>query len=121
MQRPTNSTYNHITGDVPIVSKSVIEINGSEVIPDEEYYAVAICPMLTLSSPMGILKHVPSTTHPINCFPEGANAQQGVYDCKECCTGSYVWLTTTDGDIASICIGDDCTNHNEDGFQDVYP
>ena len=35
--------------------------------------------------------------------------------------GSYVWITITEWDIASICIGDECANHNEDGFQDVFP
>ena len=121
MQRPTNLSYYHTIGEVPIVNNTVIEVNGTNVAPDKKYYVVAICPLLTSSTPKGILKMVPATTHPNNCIMQGANAETSVTACLNRCEGSYVWLTTTDGDIASICIGDECANHNEDGFQDVYP
>lgn len=121
MGRPTDLSYNHTIGEVPIVNNTVIEVSGWDSIPDKEYSIVAICPLLTSSSPKGILKQVPASVHPRNCLLEGANAELNVTDCSANCTGSYVWLTTTDGDIAAICIGDKCTAHGEDGFQDVYP
>lgn len=119
MTRPTDPSYNHKIGEVPIVNESFIEVNGSYVIPGEDYYVIAICPLLTSSTPKGILKNVPITAHPSNCLSEGANAEVNVTDCE--CTGSYMWLTTKTGDIASICIGWGCTANGEDGFHDVYP
>lgn len=122
MQRPTDPTYNHTTGDVPIVNnKSVIAVNGTMVVQGEEYYVVAVCPLLESSSPPGILKLVPEVVHPRNCLAEGANAKPGVVDCAVDCTGSYIWLTTINGDIASICIGAECEAHGEDGYEGVYP
>ncbi len=121
MTRPTDPAYNHTLGEVPIVNRSAIAVNGSEVVQGEEYYVVAVCPLLTSSRPRGILKWLPDTAHPRNCLPEGANAQPNVTDCLNKCNGSYVWLTTINGDVASICIGENCANHNMDGFQDVYP
>ena len=121
MTRPNDSSYNHMLMDVPIVNRSIIMVNGSEVLQGEEYYVVAVCPLLRSSSPPGILKRVPPSVHPRNCLPEGANAQPNVTDCAVNCTGSYVWLTTFNGDTASICIGAECAEHGEDGFQDVYP
>jgi|GEM_PF-801484 len=110
---------NNAAAGVPIVNMSVFAVNGSMVIPSEDYYVAAICPLLTSSKPAGILKQVPATVHSRNCFPDGANAQPNVTNCSGC--GSYLWLTTLNGDVASICIGDECTAHNEDGYQCVYP
>ena len=84
MKRPTNLSYYHTIGEVPIVNNTVVEVNGSGVIPDEDYYVVAVCPLLTVSNPKGILKHVPVMTHSRNCLLEGANAQLGAYDCAHC-------------------------------------
>lgn len=111
--------FNNTTVSVPIVNMSVFTVNGSEVVLGEDYYVVAICPLLTSSKPKGILKQVPATAHSRNCFPDGANAQPNVTNCSG--YGSYLWLTTLNGDIASICIGDECTAHNEDSYQCVYP
>jgi len=131
MQLPSNATYNHTLGEVPVVNTTIIavhEMNESnprhdcyEVIPGENYYVIAICPLLQTSMPKGILKDVPETVHHRNCLPEGANAQPNVNACLNRCTGSYVWLTTDQGNIASICIGEECEAHGEDGYQDVYP
>jgi len=121
MTRPNDPSYNHKIGEVPIVNESFIEVNGSYVIPGEGYYVIAICPLLTSSKPKGILKNLPITAHPSNCLLEGANAEPNVTVCLNQCTGSYLWLTTKAGDIASVCIGRDCTANGEDGFQEIYP
>ena len=130
MQRPDDPSYNHTYGDVPIVNESAFTVNESVTCPggvpsDEDYYVIAICPLLTSSEPMGILRNVPATAHPKNCFPDGANAQPGVTACMNQCvnqyTGHYLWLTTLNGDVASICLGEECEEHGEDGFQCVYP
>ena len=121
MTRATDLSYNYTTGDVPIVNKTVIAVNGSKVVPDEDYYVIAVCPMLVDSQPRGILKNVPYDVHPRNCILEGANAEAGVVNCSEDCTGNYVWLTTINGDIASICIGGECEAHGEDGRQIPLP
>ena len=130
MEMSTNVSFNHTQGEALIVNKSVIGVNVTEVIPDKEYYVIAVFPMLTSSQPQGILKVAPpATAHPRNCFRSGANAEPNVTICaveRLChyfhnCSGSYVWLTTKDGDIASICIGAECEAHGEDGYQDVYP
>ena len=131
MQRPDDPSYNHTQGEVPIVNESVFIVNESVTCPQsvttsgKDYYVIAICPLLTSSEPMGILRNVPATAHPKNCFPDGANAQPGVTACMNQCvnqyTGHYLWLTTLNGDVASICLGEDCEAHGEDGFQCVYP
>ena len=121
MIRPTDLTYNHTTGEVPIVNKTVIAVSGLDLYPDEDHYVIAICSLLVNSSPPGILKQVPQSVHPRNCLPDGANAQPNVTDCAINCTGSYVWLTTDMGDVTSICIGAECEAHGEDGYQGVYP
>ena len=121
MIRPTDPSYNHRIGEVPIVNASIIEVNGSYVIPGEEYYVIALCPLLTSSSPKGILKGVPITAHPSNCLFKGANAEPNVTTCLNQCAGSYLWLTTSSGAVASICIGESCEAHGEDGFQYNYP
>ena len=125
MQRSGDPPYNYEYGDVPIVNESVVRVNVSttncryEIYPDEDYYVIAVCPLLTRATPRGILREVPRTAHPMNCRPEGANVEVNVTDCN--CTGSYVWLTTKDGDIASICMGEDCREHGEDSFQYTLP
>lgn len=118
MTRPSDPSYNHTIGEVPIVNESIVEVNGSQVITGEDYYIVAVCPLLMSSFPKGILKNVPDGyVHPRNCFPDGANAQPNVTDCLNKCNGSYAWLTTINGDVSSICIGDECQAHGEDGDQ----
>lgn len=122
MTRPSDAAYNHTIGEVPITAANATAVNGSEVIPGELYYTVAICPMLTSSFPKGILKEVPSTVHSDNGAASGANAEMNVSVCLNQCTGSYEWLTTQTGDVASICHGADCTlPGGEDGFRDAYP
>lgn len=130
MEMPTNVSFNHTQGEVPIVNNSVMGVNGTEIIPDEEYYVIAVFPLLTSSQPQGILKAAPpATAHPRNCFRSGANAEPNVTICaveRLChyfhnCSGSYVWLTTINGDVASICIGEECEARGEDGYQGVYP
>ena len=133
MALPTNVSFNHTQGEVPVVNKSIVTVYSSSDarwrrIPDKEYHVIAMFPMITISQPQGILKSVPATAHPRNCFPEGANAQPNVtlptvdYELSRYkCSGSYLWLTTINGDVASICVGEDCTANGEDGFQGVYP
>jgi len=121
MTRPSDPSYHHTIGDVPVVNYDAFEVNGSEVIPGKDYYPIAICPLLTGSYPMGILKDAPPSANLMNCLDNGANAETGMASCQASCTGSYIWLTTEDGDIASVCIGDDCNAENRDGFQVAYP
>jgi hypothetical protein len=108
-------------GESPIVNSTVISVNGSKVIEGKDYYVIAVCRLVGSNSRNGVSENALSLVHARNCLPEGANAEPYATNCLNRCEGSYVWLTTTDGEIASICVGPDCTNHNEDGFQDVYP
>jgi hypothetical protein len=110
--------YLPLLGQPPTLNASVITVDN------KEYYTVAICPLLTSSflwTTRGILEDIPNTVHYRNCLPEGDNARPNVTDCSINCSGSYVWLTTITGDIASICVGERCKAHGEDGYQDVYP
>jgi hypothetical protein len=131
MTMPTDPTYHHTIGDVPITCGTCLdsgaippEINGSEIIPNESYCPVAMCPLLTSSFPMGILKGIPASTNASNCVDCGANAELGI---DLTCPGSdpgghYVWYTTPNGSIASVCIGPECTKESHwDGYQGVYP
>lgn len=106
---------------IPIINSSLIIVNGSEVFKSKGYHVIAMCPLLGSSYPKGVLYGVPPTTHKKNCIKEGDNIGSQVTDCAADCTGSYLWLTTEDGDIASICIGEGCAAHGEDGYQGVYP
>jgi prepilin-type N-terminal cleavage/methylation domain-containing protein len=135
MTRPTDMTYNHTIGEVPLTGGGCLdasavppEINGSDVIPGELYCPVAVCTLTTSSFPKGILKQIPATVHNSNCVSTGANAEDGVD--AQCIAsgdagsldGHYVWYATSTGDCASVCLGAECTNPNtEDGFQDIYP
>lgn len=117
--RPSDPSYHHTFGDVPVVNDDAVEVSGGQVIAGKDYYVIAMCPLLVTSSPRGILKSVPDTAHPDNCVKQGANTEPGMASCQG--GGSYIWLTTEDGDIASVCIGDDCYTENRDGFQGAYP
>jgi hypothetical protein len=103
-------------GAVPIVNNSVVNVSGWNVIEGENYYVIAACPLLDT------FEFLPATLEAGNCASGGANGE----GCKAC-NGSYRWLTTSSGDIASICIDQysqyygKCDAHNESGFQDVYP
>ena len=108
-------------GEAPIVNSTVISVNGSNVLESEDYYAIAVCRLLGSTSSGDIMKNLIYVTHSRNCVAEGANAEPYATNCLNQCTGSYVWLTTINGNIASICMGDECTAHGEDGFQDVWP
>jgi len=137
MTRPTDDTYGHTIGEVPITGGASlnaavlvvpIEIQGPGVIQSakgEVYHPIAICPLLTSSFPQGILKQIPATVNALNQVATGANAEAGVDG--SCIApadneGSYVWYTTLTGDCASVCLGAECTNPADtNGFQDVYP
>jgi prepilin-type N-terminal cleavage/methylation domain-containing protein len=141
MTRPTDATYNHVIGQVPVGVAGTLNgaagapapnISGPGVIQTatgEIYYVVAICPLLTSSFPQGILKNVPPTVNSINQDATGgagvnANAEVGVdTNCVDGDNGgSYGWYTTLTGDVASVCLhATDCANTGMNGFQDVYP
>lgn len=126
MTRPTDDTYNHVIGETPKTAANAtlaVDINGSEVIPGETYYEVAICPLLTTSYPKGILKQIPATINASNQANTGANAEPQVdANCVGADNGGhYLWLATASGDVVSLCVGGECTNADMDGFQDVYP
>ena len=138
MTRPTDDTYNHEIGEVPITNAVGIldtAITGDDVITGQTYYTVAICPLTTSSFPQGILKQIPSTvnvSNQDNAGGAGANANAEVGVDANCVAplleldpdnnaGHYTWLTTRSGDVLSICTGVDCANLMWDGFQDVYP
>ncbi len=108
MTRPSDPSYHHTIGDVPLVNHLPPGVTSSSMVPGQDYYVIAMCPLLTSSNPMGILSSVPASVHPRNCAHEGANAEPGVADCSADCTGSYLWLTTSYGDVVGVCMGDDC-------------
>ena len=140
MTRPTDMTYNHTIGEVPLIDPTgasnstvgCVGVNGSDVLCQQTYYLIALCPLTTNSFPKGILKQVPATAHSSNLADAGANSEDGA---DQTCVGTaqqdaghYAWYTTDGGDILSICMGTDCTNGPNaantsvlDGFQDVYP
>jgi len=138
MTRPTDSTYNHVIGEVPKTNAAVIAgagLTGEEVLA-QDYYTIAICPLMTTSFPAGILKTMPATVNVSNQLTAGgagfnANAEVGVdATCQAAAAvadpndngGHYKWLTTDSGDVISVCLGAECANPNTwDGFQDVYP
>jgi hypothetical protein len=121
MIRPSDPSYHHAVGDVPLVNDDAVEVSGGQVKAGQDYYVIAICPLITSSSPRGMLHGVPDSVHPDNCVQQGANAEPGMAACQAQCTGSYIWLITENGDIASVCVGDDCNAENRDGFQVAYP
>jgi hypothetical protein len=133
MTRPTDDTYNHVIGEVPVTAAAGVnasDINGSEVIPAEVYYVVAMCPLTTNAFPKGILKQVPATAATGNMANSGANAEAGAdasclaAGADATADGHYLWYTTDSGDVVSLCqdlAAGDCTNLMMDGFQDVYP
>jgi len=140
MTRPTDPTYAHTIGQVPVVdwntSVPAATWNDSpEVIPGENYYLVAICPLTVNAFPKGILKQVPATAHPSNLATNAGGANQEAYgaDNVSCLdvvdgTGHYAWYTTDSGDVVSVCIGAECAHGIGgaeagwmDGFQDIYP
>ena len=121
MTRPTDPSYHHTIGDLPVVNYDAFEVNGSEVIPGKDYYPIALCPLLTGSQPKGILKDAPPSANLMNCLDDGANAEPGVVDCLANCTGSYIWLVNDWGYVASVCFDPGCDAGNEDGFQGIYP
>ena len=122
MTRPSEGP--HTIGEVPALNATVVNVTGALADP---YYPIAMCPLLTTSFPKGILKNVPDTTSPANGIAEvgSPNAWANVTACAADCTGSYVWLTTDSGDIASICAitaNPDCKPPAlADGFRDAYP
>jgi hypothetical protein len=120
MTRPTDNSYNHKIGDVPKQSAKGlvggIDIKGAGVITNEIYYPVAMCPLLVSTRPKGILKNVPPSCSILNCTTGGDNRR----DCPGF-NGSYIWYTTSTGDIASICISPKAKLKNTDGYQYVYP
>ena len=131
MTRPTDITYNHVIGEVPLTAAAGVngtDIDGAEVQNASVYYTVAICPLTVDAFPQGILKQIPATAHGNNMANSGANAEAGAdaaclaAGADAVADGHYQWLTTTGGDVISICIGaEDCANEDMDGFQDVYP
>ena len=119
--RPAVELYQRAHNDtVPLINDTVISVSGGNVVPGKDYYVLAICPLLDEG-----LWDIPPTTHPRNCLPEGANVEPGTTACLNQCNGSYIWLTTINGvrdsDVVTICVGDKCKAHGEDGYQGVYP
>ena len=90
MTRPTDPTYNHVIGEVPITAgatrngaagAAAPNISGPGVIQTltgEIYYPVAMCPLLTSSFPQGILKNIPPTVNTLNQVASGANADSSI-------------------------------------------
>jgi prepilin-type N-terminal cleavage/methylation domain-containing protein len=109
-------------GEVPWVEW--VDIFGPDLMPGENYYTVAMCPLLTQSQPKSMLKQVPNTAEAKNCaiHPTGANNASGIYDCSGECGGHYRWLCTAGGDVASVCVGADCPFTNRSGYMSgIYP
>jgi hypothetical protein len=107
------------------------DIKGPDIVAGAKYYTVAICPLLIKASPKGILEAVPQSCDSKNCAdsPPGGNGtwyqgNEGENTAERLsvsCNGHYRWLCTSNCDIASICIGDECRANDEDGYQGVYP
>jgi hypothetical protein len=119
-------TPGHGNYTIPILDETQVyiggeDVKGPEVLTGDVYYIVAICSLLTSSLPQGIFRHVPRSCETTNCANEGANAEPYITVCVNNCSGHYLWLTTAEGRIASICIGAECEAHGEDGYQGVYP
>jgi hypothetical protein len=60
---------------------------------------------------------------PICCYgqsrEEGTNFYTG--NCTNPYNGHYVWLVDDNGNVCSVCVGDDCWSNNESGYQGVWP
>jgi len=60
---------------------------------------------------------------PICCYgqsgEEGTNFYTG--NCTNPYQGHYVWLVDDNGNVCSVCVGDDCRANNESGYQGVWP
>lgn len=112
-------------GEAPLVEG--VNLSGPDLLAGESYYTVAMCPLLTLSQPKGMLKQVPNTAEAKNCViePSGANNMSGIYNCSGLCIGHYRWLCTADGDVASVCVDidpGDCPFTNRSGYMSgIYP
>ncbi len=62
----------------------------------------------------GLLREAPDGCRAVNCDPTGHN-------CAGCAdTNHYDWRIDDNGNVASVCVGDDCTAAG-DGYQDVWP
>jgi len=114
-------------GEAPWVEG--VDLFGDDLLPNESYYTVAICPLLTQSHPKGMLKQVPNTAEAKNCAFHVTGANNGglfnssiIYNCSGECLGHYRWLCTSGGDVASVCIGADCPFNNRSGYMSgIYP
>ncbi len=117
MEDAIGSYKNTHNQEVPIVNDTPVAVNGSEVVQSDSYYIVAMCPLLALNKQGDSMWfRATEMCHAENCAAGGDNL-----DGCTGCNGSYLWLTTISGDVASICIGAGCEAHGEDGFQGVYP
>ncbi len=60
---------------------------------------------------------------PICCYgqsgEEGTNFYTG--NCTNSYKGHYVWLVDDNGNVCSVCVGDDCWANNQSGYQGVWP
>jgi len=60
---------------------------------------------------------------PVCCYgqsgQEGTNFYTG--NCTNPYQGHYIWLIDTNGNVCSVCVGDDCRANNESGYQGVWP
>ena len=60
---------------------------------------------------------------PVCCYgqsgEEGTNFYTG--NCSNPYKGHYIWLVDKNGNVCSVCVGDDCWANNESGYQGVWP
>ena len=110
------------------------DVTGPEIQSGAQYYIIAACPLLIEAFPSGILDEVPASCEAQNCADSpplpnismadiilGNTGRNTAENLSVSCTGHYRWIMTDGGDIASICIGEECQANDEDGYQGVYP
>jgi len=83
-------------------------------------YVLDFCYMMDSES--GYFKDFPFEL-PVCCYgqsgEEGTNFYTG--NCSNPYKGHYIWLVDKNGNVCSVCVGDDCWANNESDYQGVWP
>jgi len=60
---------------------------------------------------------------PICCYGQSGQEGTNFYtsNCSNPYSGHYIWLVDENGNVCSVCVGDDCWANNESGYQGVWP
>jgi len=108
--------YNAARDQMQTAAVGYIAVNTSTSVSDLQIGAnesLNIC-LLLGSVTDGLLREVPDGARAVNCDPTGQ-------DCAGCTNdNSYEWRINDNGNVASVCLADDCTAAGN-GYQDVWP